>query len=137
MKALVTGHRGFVGRHMWAVLEQRGYDLTGVDIADGVDVRDFFRADTTRYDLVVHLAAVDQDVPGPTNLCTGRGVSFNELAAMVTLAACYTPRFDHKRDAPRGVAYRVGDPAKMLGFYTPRVSLEEGIVRALALKAAT
>ena len=101
-------------------------------LGDGTQVRDWIHIS----DVVgATLAAVDQDVPGPTNLCTGRGVSFNELAAMVTLAACYTPRFDHKRDAPRGVAYRVGDPAKMLGFYTPRVSLEEGIARALNVKA--
>lgn len=60
MKALVTGATGFVGRHMVAALRERGDDVTTVDIAGqpAVDVRDFCRADDTRYDLVVHLAAV-------------------------------------------------------------------------------
>lgn len=58
MKALITGHEGFVGRHFWRVLEERGYDVTGVDIKSGVDARDYFRHTGQRFDLVVHLAAV-------------------------------------------------------------------------------
>jgi hypothetical protein len=34
-------------------------------------------------------------------------------------------------DKPTGVQYRVGEPTKMLSFYQPRVSLEDGIRRAL------
>jgi nucleoside-diphosphate-sugar epimerase len=289
VRALVTGHRGFVGRHMSAALERAGYAVTGIDLVDGIDARDVFRFDDTHFDLVVHLAAVvggratiegaplrlavdlaidaelfgwalrtrpgrivyysssaayptalqdpigqavgrlreddinlaaiatpdltygwakltgemlaahaeaeglrvhvlrpfsgyagDQDecypfpafiaraarradpfevwgtgeqvrdfihiddvvagtlaaiaadVPGPVNLCTGRGVSFNELAALVTTAAGYTPRVQHRLDAPVGVAYRVGDPTKLHTVYTPRITLEEGIARALS-----
>jgi nucleoside-diphosphate-sugar epimerase len=58
MKALVTGHKGFVGRHMTAELNTRGYDVTGCDAVDGEDARDLFATNTERYDLVVHCAAV-------------------------------------------------------------------------------
>ena len=59
-KALVTGHKGFVGRHFVRKLEAEGWDITGVDIVseNPIDARDFFRKDNTHYDLVVHLAAV-------------------------------------------------------------------------------
>lgn len=59
-KALITGHKGFVGRHFVRKLEAEGWDITGVDIVaeNPIDARDFFRKDNTHYDLVVHLAAV-------------------------------------------------------------------------------
>jgi nucleoside-diphosphate-sugar epimerase len=78
------------------------------------------------------LAAVDQDYPGPLNLCSGEATSFNQLADMVTTQAGYTPTLHHHLDAPAGVAYRVGDPTGMLKVYTPRVTLEQGIKQALA-----
>jgi nucleoside-diphosphate-sugar epimerase len=56
VKILITGHRGFVGRHYHRALEN--HDLTLIDILDGNDARDFFRQNETTYDLVIHLAAV-------------------------------------------------------------------------------
>lgn len=61
MRALVTGHRGFVGSHLAAHLADLGWEVTGCDIADvqrPVDCREVFERDSTRYDLVVHCAAV-------------------------------------------------------------------------------
>jgi nucleoside-diphosphate-sugar epimerase len=67
MRALVTGHAGFIGRHMVAALRARGYDVLGVDIAAldrgrsvRGDCRDWFRTapEDARVDLVVHCAAV-------------------------------------------------------------------------------
>ena len=56
MKILITGNRGFVGRHFtYALLD---HNVTYVDIKDGVDARDFFRRDDTYFDLLIHLAAV-------------------------------------------------------------------------------
>lgn len=295
-KALITGHKGFVGRHFVRKLESQGWDITGVDIVseNPVDARDFFRTNNTHFDLVVHLAAVvggratiegaplsvavdlaidseafqwalrtkprhfvyysssaaypiwlqeekdngifgklnthrlkesdidlnditnpdltygwskltgemlashaekagirvhvfrpfsgygsDQaldypfpsfiargkrednpfeiwgdgkqtrdwihiddiidatmmaiveDVEGPVNLCSGRPTSFNELAEIVAKEVGYNPWLDHKLSAPKGVHYRVGDPTKMNKFYIPKISLEEGIRRAL------
>lgn len=57
MRALVTGSAGFVGGHMLAELESRGWDVFEADIKDGLDCLDVFRTDTFRYDLVVHAAA--------------------------------------------------------------------------------
>lgn len=95
---------------------------------DGEQVRDWIHID----DVVAGtLAAVEQEVPGAVNLCTGRATSFNELAKLVTAEAGYSPAFRHLPAMPSGVHYRVGDPTKMLGFYQPKVSLEEGIRRAL------
>lgn len=59
MRVLLTGHRGFVGRHLHAALEARGDDVTGIDLADGSgDALDFFRADNQRWDLAIHCAAI-------------------------------------------------------------------------------
>lgn len=61
MRALVTGDRGFVGRHLRSALEGRGYEVRGVDIVDPdypEDCRKFFRESDDRFDLIVHCAAV-------------------------------------------------------------------------------
>lgn len=96
---------------------------------DGQQVRDWIHVDDV---IAGTLAAVEQDVQGPVNLCTGRATSFNELAKLVCAEAGYSPAFQHLPAMPSGVHYRVGDPTKLLTVYTPRVSLEEGIARALA-----
>jgi nucleoside-diphosphate-sugar epimerase len=94
----------------------------------GPCIRDFIHVD----DVVAGtLAAMDSDVQGPLNLCTGRAVSFDELAELVTMAAGYRPGFRHVIDAPSGPAYRVGDVGRLLRVYDPQISLEEGILRAL------
>lgn len=77
------------------------------------------------------LALLDAEVTGPVNLGTGRATSFNELAQIVTTTAGYRPALKHLPDAPRGVHHRVSDPARMLNHYQPRVTLEEGVRRAL------
>jgi nucleoside-diphosphate-sugar epimerase len=95
---------------------------------DGEQTRDFIHID----DVVdATLAAVEQDVQGPVNLGWGRATSFNELADLVTEEAKYSPTIKHLTDKPVGCFYRVADPTKMLSFYQPKVSLEEGIARAL------
>jgi nucleoside-diphosphate-sugar epimerase len=95
---------------------------------DGEQVRDFIHVDD-----VVNgaLAAVEHGITEPVNLCTGIGVSFNELARLVTAAVGYEPQLKHRLDAPTGVRHRVGDPTRMLRFYSPQIPLEEGINRAL------
>ncbi|OLT13022.1 hypothetical protein BJF79_03740 [Actinomadura sp. CNU-125] len=96
---------------------------------DGTQVRDWVHVD----DVVgATLAAVDADVDGPLNLCTGVGVSMAELAAMFCAEAGYDPRFEFLTGKPAGVAYRVGDPARCREVYKPRVTLAEGVRRALS-----
>lgn len=77
------------------------------------------------------LAAVDQGVLGPVNLCTGRATTFEQLATMCMDRAGYRAPIESDMHAPQGVHWRVGDPTRMLEFYRPRITLEEGIARAL------
>ena len=95
---------------------------------DGTQVRDFIHIS----DVVgATLEAVKQDIAGPINLGTGRATSFNELAQIVMTAAGYEAPIEHRPAAPVGVWFRVADAAKMETFYKPRISLEEGVLRAL------
>jgi len=61
VKALVTGHLGFIGRHVTRALEDAGYAVMGIDLADGGDARDFFLHCGGSFDLVVHAAAAGAD----------------------------------------------------------------------------
>jgi nucleoside-diphosphate-sugar epimerase len=100
---------------------------------DGQQTRDFIHID----DIVgAVFAAIEQDVRGPVNLCTGVPTSFTELATMVTKAAGNAPAFEYLTDKPVGVQYRVGDPSLMRTFYEPKVSLEQGIRMALNAEVA-
>jgi hypothetical protein len=56
MKILITGHKGFVGRNFVKALPDS--DITGIDLKDGNDCRDFFKTNTDQFDLVIHLAAI-------------------------------------------------------------------------------
>jgi nucleoside-diphosphate-sugar epimerase len=63
-RALVSGHAGFVGRHIAERLVKDGWDVTGVDIRSSdfetsiqADCRDIF-AVAGGYDLLVHCAAI-------------------------------------------------------------------------------
>lgn len=95
---------------------------------DGTQTRDFIHIE----DIVNAVkTAVDLDVQGPVNLGWGRSTSFNELAKLVTAEAGYSPEFRHILDAPIGVVNRVGNVDKLFSFYEPKISLEEGIRRAM------
>jgi nucleoside-diphosphate-sugar epimerase len=95
---------------------------------DGTQVRDFIHIS----DIVEAVdQAIIQDIAGPVNLGWGRPTSFNELCKLVCDAAGYQPEVKHIIDAPKGVDYRCSDNSKMLAFYQPKISLEEGIDRAL------
>lgn len=58
MRVLITGSRGFIGRHLHHALAE--HQPTCIDIVDPhqpQDCRDFFRTDDRRFDLVFHCAA--------------------------------------------------------------------------------
>lgn len=95
---------------------------------DGAQVRDWVHIDDVT---AAVLAAVEQDMPGPVNLCTGRATAFADLARMITSRVGYQPAVT-PIGGPSGVQYRVGDPTALNAFYQPKVDLEEGIRRALA-----
>lgn len=58
MEILITGHKGFVGQEYVKYFEKEGANVTGVDIKEGVDCRDFFKVCTQQFDLIIHLAAI-------------------------------------------------------------------------------
>ena len=62
-KVLITGHKGFIGSHLWSFIqESNGYgewqndrwDLYGMDFPDDIG---FFKPPKEKYDCVIHLAA--------------------------------------------------------------------------------
>lgn len=100
-----------------------------VEVWCGDCVRDWIHVD----DLVAGaLAVAESGTEDPVNLCTGRAVSFMDLVIRMGRAVGRLPiRVRFRPDAPQGVAYRVGDPSRMVTYYRPRITLEEGIRRAL------
>jgi nucleoside-diphosphate-sugar epimerase len=57
MKILITGHLGFVGRSFLRYFGDK-HKITGVDLKDGNDCREFFKESTQKFDLIIHLAAI-------------------------------------------------------------------------------
>ena len=111
-----------------AILERVRRREDPLEVWCGDCVRDWIHVD----DVVRGaLAVVESGTDLPVNLCTGRGVSFYELAELMAKAAGYEPMIIGRPDMPQGVAYRVGEPTRMHTFYQPAVTLEEGIRRAL------
>ena len=94
----------------------------------GNQCRDFIHID----DVVAAAEAGCKSGIQTANLSTGIATSFNDLARMVAKIAGYEPRFQNLPAEPSGVDYRVGNPTLMNTFYTPQISLEEGIQRAFA-----
>jgi nucleoside-diphosphate-sugar epimerase len=77
------------------------------------------------------MTAVEQNVQGPTNLGWGRSTSFLELAQMSMDAVGYQQTIVTRPDKPVGCMHRVSDNTKLLSFYTPKITLEEGIKEAV------
>jgi nucleoside-diphosphate-sugar epimerase len=74
---------------------------------------------------------VQNKITGTYNLGSGIPTSFNDLANQLCDIVGYQPYILHKPSAPTGVMYRVCDPTKMLNFYKPKITLEQGINLAL------
>ncbi len=83
MKVLVTGHRGFIGTVMVPMLQEEGFDVTGLDTdlyryctygdepaeipCINKDVRNVEHRDLEGFDAIVHLAALSNDPLGNIN----------------------------------------------------------------------
>jgi nucleoside-diphosphate-sugar epimerase len=77
------------------------------------------------------MLAVENNITEPINLGTGRSTSFLELAQMSMDAVGYKGEILTRPDKPVGCMHRVSDNTKLLSFYTPKISLEEGIKEAV------
>ena len=55
MKILVTGHKGYIGGHLFSRLKQLRYDVCGIDLKDGEDI--LHCLPDQMFDFVFHLAA--------------------------------------------------------------------------------
>ena len=66
MRILITGSRGFIGRNLSNYLGEKGYEVIGVDVAEGADIRldvsDYGECSKKllplEFDAVIHLAAI-------------------------------------------------------------------------------
>ena len=106
-----------------AVTKKDPFEIWG----NGEQVRDFIHI-TDIVDAVDE--AIKQDVEGPVNLGSGTPTSFIQLKEIVCEQMNYQPEVKFL-DKPVGVMYRCCDNNKMLSFYTPKISLEEGISKAI------
>jgi nucleoside-diphosphate-sugar epimerase len=55
-KILVTGHRGYIGSHVYAELSDMGHDVFGIDLKEGNDLSHCLPSE--EFDYVFHLAAL-------------------------------------------------------------------------------
>jgi nucleoside-diphosphate-sugar epimerase len=71
----------------------------------------------------------------PVNLCTGIGTSMNDLALlMMNAAGQHIIDIEVDYTKPMGVMNRVGDSHRFFEYYEPKVTIEEGVYRALGRK---
>ncbi len=56
MRILVTGHRGYIGGHLYRKLVRLGYEVDGIDLKNGEDI--LHCLPNKNYDYVFHLAAL-------------------------------------------------------------------------------
>lgn len=95
----------------------------------GEQSRDFIHVDDI---IATVLAAVDQGYDeGPVNLCTGRATTLNGLAELCAAEVGYEPEILNRGEKPVGPMHRVGNPEKMNRLRPARITLEEGIKRAV------
>jgi len=67
IKALITGHKGYIGSHVYKALQGSGHDVQGIDIKDGDDILHCLPNED--FDYVFHLAAlprVEYSVKNPS-----------------------------------------------------------------------
>ena len=55
MKILVTGHKGYIGSHVFSELKNQNYNVYGIDLKDGEDILHCLPSES--FDYVFHLAA--------------------------------------------------------------------------------
>jgi nucleoside-diphosphate-sugar epimerase len=112
-----------------AILDRVKGDQAAIEVwGTGRQIRDWIHID----DVVTGLLAVaEHGIDEPVNLGTGVGTSMFDLALMAAKLARRAVTVGSRPDKPSGVQCRVADATRFQRIYTPRVSLEEGILRSL------
>lgn len=101
----------------------------------GEQQRDFIHIDDVVEGV---LSTYDKLPPGGTlNLGTGRGVSFRKLAELACHSAGRKAEVVNDPTKPEGVFSRICDPYQMETWFTYKITLEEGIERAIHLPILT
>ncbi len=91
----------------------------------GEQLRDFIYIDDV---VEAVFASFPRMKPGDVlNLGSGVGTSFRELAGLVCRVAGHRAQVINDASKPEGVFGRVGDCRRMLSFYRPKTTLEQGI----------
>lgn len=110
MRVLVTGHKGYIGTHLVALLKEEGHDVAGcdVDLFDGclwdplvpadreiaLDYRRLTPRDLDGLDCVMHLAAISNDPMGALDAEVTRSVNaMGSVQLAETAAKAAVPRF--------------------------------------------
>ena len=107
-----------------AIEKQDPFEVWG----PGTQTRDFIHMKDV---VEAVMTAVDLGITEPINLGTSRATSFIDLASMCMQAVGYEGQILTRPDKPVGCMHRVSDNTKLLEFYTPKITLEEGIREAV------
>ena len=95
---------------------------------DGRQVRDWVHVD----DIMATIdAMVVNNIQSPLNIGTGVATTFLDFAARMCEAFGYEPVFKPLPDKPTGVDWRVANTYLLDEVRKPRISLDEGIARAV------
>ncbi len=110
MKVFVTGHKGYIGTHLVAILKEDGHYVTGCDLgifedccwSDCVkpdtelikDIRDLSPKDLNGYDVIMHLAAISNDPMGDLDENLTYAINLQGSVNLATIAkTASVPRF--------------------------------------------
>jgi nucleoside-diphosphate-sugar epimerase len=96
----------------------------------GTQTRDFVYVD----DIIgASMARLEQGVDGyeTMNIGSGHATSFNAIAKICAKLCGYEAEVVNIADKPMGVMHRFSSNGRMLRYYTPQISLTEGLTRVL------
>lgn len=113
-RIVVTGAAGFIGSHVYSYLKQKGYDVRGIDIRGGTDVKGDLRSMYdcnevfSRTDWVIHLAS-DMGGVGYFHAKEGRNGPFinNMRIDMNVLETCHNKAIDRLFFASSACVYPI------------------------------
>ena len=110
MKIFLTGHKGYIGSHLVALLKEHGHSVTGcdIDLFEGCeweeliqpdkelkkDIRELDLNDLSGYDCLMHLAAISNDPMGDLDESLTYSINRDGSVRLAKLAkAAGIPRF--------------------------------------------